>query len=76
MDAAPPAEMLDQLKPRCDKQITSLVQNVGTNLLPQCGVVRLHACQEILAIFLAMTIFGDMEKGRRVVLYSDNKGKS
>ena len=72
-DAAPCPMMVAQLEERRGKQITSLV---CCKLLPR----RMHPCahdcnKDILSICLAMTTFAERLEGRRVVLYSDNKGR-
>ena len=70
--AKPCNRMLGQLAARRDKQITSLVRLCFCNMwAPLCGM---QVCQEILSIYLALTTFTDELRGRRVILYSDNKG--
>ena len=72
-DAKPTRQILGQLAARNDKQITSLVGSMLVHLCAMCD--GLEGCvQEIISILLAVSTFADLLRGRKVVLYSDNKG--
>lgn len=66
----PSQRFLRQLAARSDNQITSLV----TLVLLALHYSMLFCVQEIIGILLAINTFQEELRGRKVIVYSDNKG--
>ena len=69
--APPDPDLVCRLVKRRDNQIMSLV---GERMCLGCSSVSRVCVQEIMGIMLALATFVDSLHGRRVLLYSDNKG--